>query len=572
MGYRRMDKDDLYEIFRRWREGHSISSIGNAIASDRKTVRQYIEKFTEAGLSRQGKALDKETLYEAFGTILPTTERAKPAWKELQRHEQEIRELIQAEEEPVKPKTAYKIIRSKYGIRASYESFKRFVRARGLSKTLSKRFMPIELPVGLETQIDYGRVGLFEDPYSKKNRVVWAFCTVLSYSRLPFVQFVYTQKQESFANSFIDALEFYDGGSEFVSIDNLKSGVIKPDLWNPKLNKSFAETAEYYGVFINPCRVAKATDKGKIERIIPQARELFRMLKHIHPSADLRELNRQARIWCREEYGQNEHGTTRVPPMQAFETVERAKLKPLPAERFEVPLWKSPKVHRGDGFFSFEGKRFAVPSVYRNCGQVNIRYTERSRLLRVFLEKRLIREYVVSSKSVNYMPQDYPEGLREMMNGGYPHYLLEKAKSFGTDGYGLIESVLKPHAYLNARRAQGMLQVMEQYRREPFFSKICRTALRRGVKLPSTFRGMLKDERDQLSLELPLPISETGKQMVREISYYIKEDCFGDQTPPAAEPETAEDARDPVQSRNENAASPGERVGLSGVSQPAGSG
>ncbi len=92
---------------------------------------------------------------------------------------------------------------------------------------------------------------------------------------------------------------------------------------------------------------------------------------------------------------------------------------------------------------------------------------------------------------------------------------------FGIDGYGLIESVLKPHAYLNARRAQGMLQVMDEYHREPFFTEICRAALRRGVKLPSTFRGMLKDEQDQPALELPLPISETGKKMVRDVSYYI---------------------------------------------------
>ena len=521
MGYRRMEKDDLYNLFRRWRERHSISSIANATSSDRKTVRQYIERFTEAGLSRQGPALGKEALYEAFGNILPVTERAKPAWKELQRYEEEIRKLIQDEKEPVKPKTAYKIVRAKYEIQASYESFKRFVRSEGLSVKPTKRVLRIELPAGLETQIDYGKVGLFEDPYRKKRRVVWAFCTILSCSRLPFIQFVYTQKQESFAGSFIDALEFYGGSSEFVSIDNLKAGVIKPDLWDPKLNKSFADTADYYGVFINPCRVAKGTDKGKIERMIPGARELFRMLKHIHPSADLRELNRQAKIWCREDYGRKEHGTTGIPPMQAYESVERAKLKPLPQERFEVPVWKSPKVHRGDGFFLFEARRYAVPPAYRNCGQVDVCYSERSRLLRVFYADRLIREYVVSSKAINYLPQDFPEGLREMMYGGYPRYLLGKARSFGPDGYELIESVLKPHAYLNARRAQGMLQVMEEYHREPFFAEICRAAMRRGVKLPSTFRGMLKDERSRLALELPLPISETGQKMVRDISYYI---------------------------------------------------
>ena len=187
MGYRRMNKDDLYDIFRRWQERHSISSIAKATASDRKTVRQYIEKFTGAGLSRQGPDLGKEALYEAFCNILPSTDRTKPVREELQRHAEEIRRLIQDEKEPVKPKTAYKIVKAKYELHASYESFKRFVKAEGLSVKPTKRILRIELPAGLEPQIDYGKVGLFEDPHRKKRRVVWAFCTILSCSRLPFI-------------------------------------------------------------------------------------------------------------------------------------------------------------------------------------------------------------------------------------------------------------------------------------------------------------------------------------------------------------------------------------------------
>ena len=97
-----------------------------------------------------------------------------------------------------------------------------------------------------------------------RNRVVWAFCASLSHSRHPFFQYVYTQKQESFAESFIDTFEYFGGTTESVSIDNLKAGVINPDLWDPKLNRTLAEVADYYGVFIDPCRVGKSTDKGKV--------------------------------------------------------------------------------------------------------------------------------------------------------------------------------------------------------------------------------------------------------------------------------------------------------------------
>lgn len=521
MGYRRMRKDDLHQIFRHWQAGHTIVRIAEATGIDRKTIRQYIARFTDEGLGHSGESPNKEALYELFGRILPTTERAKPAQVELSRYTEEIKGLIQDDKEPVKPKTAYDILRRKYALSASYESFKLFVRSRELADKPQKQTYRIELPPGRETQIDYGKVGLHEDRASGRNRVVWAFCTTLAHCRLPFIQFVYTQKQESFVGSLIDGFEYYRGTTESVSIDNLKSGIIKPDLWDPRLNKSLAEAAEYYGVFIDPCRVAKPTDKGKVERIIPVARELFRMLKKVYVSADLTELNRHALMWCREEYGRREHGTTHVPPLQAFQDTEEATLKPLPAERFEVPLWKEVAVHRGDGFFSFLNKRYAVPPAYRRCRTLWVRYTERTHLLRVFFDYRLIREYVVCSKRVNYLPGDFPETISQMMDGSYPQYLLNSSRAFGPSAYSLVESVLKPHAYLNARRAKGMIEVMKQYHRRAFFADVCREAMRRGVKLPKTFRAMLVAEEHQQKLDLALPLSEMGKKMVRDIGYYL---------------------------------------------------
>ena len=58
-----------------------------------------------------------------------------------------------------------------------------------------------------------------------------------------------------------------------------------------------AEVADYYGVFIDPCRVGKSTDKGKVERLVPLARELFRLLKRLYPEADLGALNGHAGRW-----------------------------------------------------------------------------------------------------------------------------------------------------------------------------------------------------------------------------------------------------------------------------------
>jgi len=521
MGYKRMTKEAIYEILRRWHAGQNVSRIAEVEHCDRKTICKYIQKFHEAGFGIGKEFPDKEMIWEIFEKkILPSVDRQRPASEQLEPLQDMIREMIQDTKEPLKPKSVFTVLKVKHDIDVSYETFKIFTRKKGLTQKPIRQMIRIELPPGLETQIDYGRVGLLEDPQTGKNKVVWAFCGVLAHSRLPFIQFVHTQDQKSFVESFIDMFEYYGGVTEIQSIDNLKSGVIKPDLYDPKLNKSLQEMIEYYGTFIDPCRVGRATDKGKVERMVPSARELFRVLKKIHPTADIITLNEHALSWCREEYGQREHGTTRRPPMEVFEVAEKETLKKLPEERFEAPIWEPAHVHRGDQFFSFDKGRYSLPEAYKGL-DVWVRYTERNKLLRVFFDRRLIREYIVTGKAVNYVPEDFPEGKREMMNGGFPRYLLGKAQIFGEASYKLIESILEPHAYLNCRRAQGILAIMKEYSGKPFYEEVCSRALRRGVKLPRTFKAMLKSEEKQLVLDMGISISELGRQMIRDASYYI---------------------------------------------------
>lgn len=52
-------------------------------------------------------------------------------------------------------------------------------------------------------------------------------------------------------------------------IDNLKTGVIKADLYDPKLNRAFAEMAAHYGCLIDPARAAKPKDKAEVAYCTP---------------------------------------------------------------------------------------------------------------------------------------------------------------------------------------------------------------------------------------------------------------------------------------------------------------
>ena len=49
MGYNPQRIMNIYEMIRRWHQGHTISGIATALSLDRKTVRKYVQ----AGIDRR---------------------------------------------------------------------------------------------------------------------------------------------------------------------------------------------------------------------------------------------------------------------------------------------------------------------------------------------------------------------------------------------------------------------------------------------------------------------------------------------------------------------------------------
>lgn len=521
MGYRRMDKHVLAAIFRRWIAGQSITTIHELEGFDRKTVRAYIRQFETHGYHPGQSDIDPERLDSLFDAMLPNNRRRRGKREQLEPYRDELIRLVnppETAEDAVKPKTAYLVLVEKYGLDVSYETFKLYAKEIGLAAQRNRAPTMLELPPGAETQIDYGGVGSHLDQRRGTNRRVQAFAAKLSCSRLPYIQFVYSQDSESFIESNIRMVEFYGGVTERLLIDNLKTGVLKPHIWDPQINRAYAEFAEHYGTFIDTARVQKATDKAKVERLIPQARELFRRLKAVHPSFTLEELNRAALQWCREEYGMNKHGTTGIEPMVLFEAEEKPTLKPLPSVRFEVPIYKPVKVH-ADRFFTFEKKRYAMAE---HCRGQSFIARRSGGMLRVFdASYRLLRSYPITERRVSWLPGDFPESQEALMNGTYPRYLLSRARALGTEAEALVAAILKPHAWVKARHARGMLSLLEQYRSSPFLPLVCSHALRDRVFTPKQIKSMLEDECGQRRLELVPPLSDAGRAMTRDIHEYL---------------------------------------------------
>jgi hypothetical protein len=515
MGFHMIKIEELYEIYRHFGNGKSKSEISKESGLDRKTVRSYISIFEECGLKEIGIKLGFGEFVSRIDGQLPVREKRAGKLEDLSKVREAVRELFE-NDKGLRIETAYRIIKSKHDIDASYGTFRRFVLKESILDSSKKEMIRIELPAGEEVQIDYAKMGTLYDPLIGKRKTVYAFIGVLSYSRLPYVEFVYTQNQQSFTESFIRMFAYYDGTPRYASIDNLKSGVIKADLYDPVLNKTFSEMAHHYDVMINTCRVRTPTDKGKVERFVQVAREQFKFLQITNEKDTIAQLNAKALEWCKNEYGKKKHGTTGEMPLQRF-TFEKTLLKPLPETPFTVSVWKEAKVHP-DQFIQFEKKRYSLPPEYRGK---TLMVQKKGDFINIFHNHKLIKTYGIPLGMRASDKNHFPEVKSEAMDGGYPAYLLREAKKYGEVVQEYIRYVLTPKAYINARRARGCLTVIEEYKDSKLLDYVCSQAKNKRVVIPAQLKQMMESEKTQGLLFNDIPRSNEGDSMIRDINYYI---------------------------------------------------
>src|ERR1700674_410663 len=78
---------------------------------------------------------------------------------------------------------------------------------------------------GEAAEVDFGRLGLFQELGSGRPRVLWAFIMTMNYSRLSCVVPTFTQDLKAVIDCFERAFEFFGGCPRRIVIDNFKAAV-----------------------------------------------------------------------------------------------------------------------------------------------------------------------------------------------------------------------------------------------------------------------------------------------------------------------------------------------------------
>jgi transposase len=510
---------DKWEVIRRWHCMQSTSGIAANLGYDRKTVRGYIRLAVNNGLSRDRPLPPKEEILEMLSAAEHSGGRSAGAQLLLKQHLAEIDDLINDKQLGLRPKIAFEVLLERHDLagKVSYSSFKRFVRRHKNRLDHARSTCRMEVPAGSEVQIDYAKVGILYDPLTQRRRTLSVFIGTLGFSRHKYPELVFSQDQKSFVGSHVRMFEYFGGVPERVRLDNLKTGVIKPDLYDPSMNRSYQELANYYGCFLDPCRVAHPKDKGKVERDVQTIRQAARKLMVLHPTADIVELNRYLRKWCIEVYGARKHGTTQELPYQVFRDVEHPALRALPLDPFEIAEWKEATVHP-DHYIQFNRKTYSVPDEY--IGRTLwVRGTER--ILQIFHDEKMIRQHAITSSYRHTNESDFPANVRAVLGTDIPVTILAKAQAIGPHFHTLLRSLLEIHAFINLRKAQGLLALADQFDRAIMETAAVFAIEHRLSMAPEQFKLLLEKLHAQECETTAIPLSQQSLEFVRDISYFI---------------------------------------------------
>ncbi len=366
---------------------------------------------------------------------------------------------------------------------------------------------------GEEMEVDYAGMTLpITDPESGEVTQAQVFVAVLPASNYTYVEIQPTQELQHWLAGHVHAFEFFGGTPKILRPDNLKSGVKKPNYYEPDLNPSYQELAEHYHVAVLPARVRKPRDKAHVENGVQNVERWILAVLRDRTFFSIAEANR-AIVPLLHELNQKEMQHLGKSRRQLFEEVDQPALLPLPEHVYEFARWKNARVSI-DYHVAFEGHYYSVPHTL--VGQeVHLRVTEQ--LLQVFHREQQVAIHPFNDAQGKFStnPDHMPSHHKFVLNTD-SDWLLREAAKVGPHTAAYMTAVLRsrPYPAQSFRTCLGILDLAKKYL-PPQMEIACQRLL--NPKL-LTYQD-LKSELEHLPIDPTLPALPVHEH-VRGDQYY----------------------------------------------------
>jgi len=356
-----------------------------------------------------------------------------------------------------------------HGFTGAYNSVKRF--AGGLCKHEPEQFDRLEFAPGEEAQVDYGEGALTRVAGTARFRKPRLFVMTLRYSRRSFRRVVWKSSQETWARLHEDAWHYFGGACRYVVLDNLKEGVIKPDLYEPQLNAVYAATLKHYGVVGDPARVRDPNRKGAVEHTIGHTQATALKGRRFE---SIEEQNQHLEHWETKWAAQRIHGSERR-QVEAMFQEERPHLLPLPMLGMQY-FTEAQYTVNDDSCVRVDHSSYAArPGAIGS--RVLVRLFARRLEIRDLKTQALLRTHDRAEKPGTVV---LPMNERVFNPSRETQRILGQAKAIGAATHKLCETMFEREGRVGQRKMWGIVGLVRRYPRR-LINSACEMAMTQGV-------------------------------------------------------------------------------------------
>ena len=389
-----------------------------------------------------------------------------------------------------------------HGFPARYASVRRFVVALHGNTPADARVVITTAP-GEEAQVDYGDGPMVRYPKTGKYRRTRLFVLTLGYSRKSIRLLVWQSSTQTWAELHERAFRRLGGTVRVIVLDNLKEGVLTPDIYDPTLNPLYRDVLAHYGVVALPCRVGDPDRKGKVESGIGHTQKTplqgmrFETLEEAQTYLDR---------WDARWADTRIHGTTKRQVAAMF-TEEQPALGPLPLEPFRYYRFGVRTVHL-DGCVEVDAAYYGAPPGWIGR-RVDVQWNDLHVRLLDPKTGHLLREHLRA-----------PRGWHRIEDADRPQRtppktlaLLDAALRVGPSVSTICEHIQRHEGQAGIRRILGVLALAKKHG-PAVVEDAAKAALELGVPTYRFLRRYLERRRP-----VPLTLRQVDP-LIRQLTLY----------------------------------------------------
>ena len=474
MANKQIDMRKVKTLFKLHSQGVSKRQISTQLGISRNTVSKYISFFKTYKLtSYEVSALSIEELDNLF------LNKAKPKSEQLQTLEQYFPYF---DKEMKKTGVTQRLLWEEYKERHP-DGFQ-FSQFRYWYLEWRKEVSPVmhfNHKAGDKLFIDFtGKKLTIVDKYTGELKDLEVFVCVLGASQYTYVEACESQKKEDFIRCIENALWFYGGVPRALVTDNLKAAVTKSSRYEPKINETLSDFADYYDTTILPTRAYKPRDKAIVENAV---RIIYtRVFAKLRKETFYSQTGINKRILELIEAHNNMSFRGREYTRSSlFQELERPELKTFPVKRYELKQYANGTVHKNSHiYFNKDKHYYSVP--YQYIGKrIRIVYSESTievycKYNRIALHPRQRKKYAYTTTK-EHMPSHH-----HFVSEWSSEKFISWAGGIGHDCQDYIIKILdkKQHPEQSYKSCMGILQLQNKVGRTRL-NNACKRALDYGA-------------------------------------------------------------------------------------------